>query len=223
MQFDALSQMIRSGFDDGRRHMKTWRGHLARFTVCAAIGAAAGALSRLAVEPRLAAPIGWDAAALSYVAHVWFKLAPATAEEIMKWSAEEDEGRWAITLVLTAAVAASVVAIFDMASRGSTALAALTILCSWALLHTVFAAHYARRCFADALESPGLDFPGEHPRFVDFAYYAFTIGMTFQTSDVETRSSAMRRLTLVHALLSFVFNTVIIAISVGLASGLIGG
>ena len=171
--------------------------------------------------------IGWDAAAIAYAAHVWASLTPATADEIRAWSAEEDEGRWAITLILTAAVAASFFAIFDIvsdkASGAALALAAVTILCSWALLHTVFAAHYAHRCFAGGPDRPGLAFPGEAPRFVDFAYYGFTIGMTFQTSDVETRTGEMRALTLVHGVVSFVFNTVIIAISVGLASGLIGG
>ncbi|HML30837.1 MAG TPA: DUF1345 domain-containing protein, partial [Hyphomicrobium sp.] len=101
-------------------------------------------------------------------------------------------------------------------------LAAGTILSSWSLLHTAFAAHYAHRCFARGRTKPGLDFPGEEPRFVDFLYYSYTIGMTFQTSDVDTKTSEMRTLTIVHGIFSFVFNTVIIAISVGLASGLLG-
>jgi len=158
---------------------------------------------------------------------VFSTLLPVSPDAISRWSAREDEGRWAITLIVAAGVAASVVAIFDMVSDKSSgwvlALAALTILASWTLLHTAFAAHYAHRCFARGPGSPGLDFPGEPPRFVDFAYYSFTIGMTFQTSDVETRTSEMRTLTLAHGVMSFVFNTVIIAITVGLASGLIGG
>ncbi|WP_020180724.1 DUF1345 domain-containing protein [Methylopila sp. M107] len=202
-------------------------GHGLRFAVCAAIGLAVGALARLAAPVEIATAIGWDAAALAYAAHVWASLAPASADEVRAWSSEEDEGRWAITLILTAAVAASMVAIFDMVSNKSSgatlALAAATIVSSWFLLHTVFAAHYAHRCFAGGAKSPGLDFPGEAPRFADFAYYAFTIGMTFQTSDVDTTTGEMRRLTLVHGAISFVFNTVIIAISVGLASGLLAG
>ena len=207
--------------------MKGWRGHGLRLAVCAAIGLAAGGLASVFAPPQVATVIGWDSAALTYAARVAMTLGPVSAKEISGWSAQEDEGRWAITLILTAAVGASFFAIFDMVSNKSSGwilgLAAFTILSSWTLLHTAFAAHYAHRCFAGGPEKAGLDFPGEKPRFSDFVYYSFTIGMTFQTSDVDTRTSEMRSLTLVHGAISFVFNTVIIAISVGLASGLIGG
>lgn len=204
----------------------TWMGHGRRLAAAGGAGIAAGRLAGLFAPAEIASAIGWDAAAAAYVAHVWLALAPASAEDIAGWSAREDEGRWAITLILAGAAAASLVAIFDMVSGRPTgakvALAAFTIFCSWALLHTVFAAHYAHRCFAHGIKRPGLDFPGEPPRFVDFGYYAFTIGMTFQTSDVATKNGEMRALTLLHGVLSFIFNTVIIAISVGLASGVIG-
>lgn len=203
--------------------MTGWRGHALRFVICAAIGAAAGVVAWTATGTSDAVAVGWDAAAIAYTAHVWITLSPASADQVVAWSSGEDEGRWAITLLLTAAAAASGVAVFDMASHGAAALAAVTILSSWALVHTVFAAHYAHRCFSGGPKSPGLEFPGERPRFSDFAYYSFTIGMTFQTSDVDTKSGEMRLLTLVHGVVSFIFNTVIIAISVGLASGLIGG
>lgn len=205
----------------------TLRGHGLRLAACGALGVAVGALAAIILPAKLATALGWDAAALAYAGRVWASLRRASAEEMRAWSSQEDEGRMAITLILTAAVAASFVSIFDMASEkanaGVLALAAVTILCSWTLLHTVFAAHYAHRCFSHGADSPALDFPGGAPRFVDFAYYSFTIGMTFQTSDVNTKTSEMRALTLLHGAVSFVFNTVIIAISVGLASGLIGG
>jgi uncharacterized membrane protein len=207
--------------------LRGWRRHGLRLAACAAIGLAAGALTGLFAPAEIATVLGWDAAAAAYAARVWFALAPVSAEEIQTWSRREDEGRGAITLILTAAVAGSFAAIFDMVSGKSggaaLALGALTILTSWTLLHTTFAAHYAHRCFDGGPDKPGIDFPGEPPRFIDFAYYAFTIGMTFQVSDTDTRSSAMRRLTLLHGVVSFVFNTVIIAISVSLASNLMGG
>lgn len=205
----------------------TWRGHGLRLAACGALGVAVGTLAATLLPAKIATAIGWDAAALAYAGRVWASLRGASAAEVRSWSSQEDEGRMAITLILTAAVAASFVSIFDMASEKPNAavlaLAAVTILCSWTLLHTVFAAHYAHRCFPQGADGPALDFPGEAPRFVDFAYYSFTIGMTFQTSDVNTKTSDMRALTLLHGAVSFVFNTVIIAISVGLASGLIGG
>jgi uncharacterized membrane protein len=207
--------------------MKGWRGHGLRLAACAAAGVVAGGIAAVFAPPKVATVVGWDAGAVAYAARVIARLLPVSAEEISSWSAREDEGRWAITLILTAAVGASLFAIFDMVSNKSSgwilALAALTILSSWTLLHTTFAAHYAHRCFADGPKSAGLDFPGQKPRFIDFAYYSYTIGMTFQTSDVDTRTSAMRTLTLVHGVVSFIFNTVIIAISVGLAGGLLAG
>ena len=199
--------------------------HGVRLAVCTAIGLAVGLGLRRVAPAEIATAIGWDAAALAYMGHVWASLMPASAKEVRALSDEEDEGRSAITLIMTGAVAASLFAIFDIVSHKSSAaavaLAGATILCSWALLHSVFAVHYAHRCFAGEGEKPGLDFPGGEPRFIDFAYYAFTIGMTFQTSDVDTRSSEMRALTLFHGVISFVFNTVIIAITVSLASGLL--
>ena len=210
-----------------RRKLTGWRGHGLRLAVCAAIGLAAGAVAGLFTPADIATVLGWDAAAAAYAARVWFALASVPAEQIQTWSRKEDEGRGAITLILTAAVAGSFAAIFDIvsdkASGAVLALGALTILTSWTLLHTTFAAHYAHRCFDSGPDKPGIDFPGEPPVFSDFAYYAFTIGMTFQVSDTDTQSSAMRRLTLLHGLVSFVFNTVIIAISVSLASNLMGG
>lgn len=207
--------------------MGGWRGHGLRLAGCAILGGAAFALARVFLPGEVATVIGWDAGSIAYAARVWATLAPVSAKAISAWSAREDEGRGALTLLLTAAVGASFVAIFDMVSARSggleLALAALTIAVSFAMLHTAFAAHYAHRCFAGGKDEPGLDFPGGSPRFVDFAYYSFTIGMTFQTSDVETRNSDMRALTLVHGVVSFVFNTVIIATSVGLVSGLLGG
>ncbi|GLK69352.1 DUF1345 domain-containing protein [Hansschlegelia plantiphila] len=207
--------------------MKGWRRHGLRLVVCAALGLAAGFAARIWTPSEIALALGWDVAALTYIVRVWMALSPVPAKEIKTWSRREDEGRGAITIILTFAVAASFLAIFDMISGKSNgvqlALAAFTILCSWTLLHTAFAAHYAHRCFDGGPDTPAISFEGEPPRFIDFAYYAFTVGMTFQVSDTDTQTSAMRRLTLIHGVVSFVFNTVIIAISVGVASSLIGG
>ncbi|MGA0532129.1 DUF1345 domain-containing protein [Hansschlegelia sp. KR7-227] len=205
-----------------------WKGHAARIGATVALGLAAGLVAGLVAPPEVAAAIGWDVGALGYAAWLWLRLSPVSPDVLKTWSAEEDDGRAALTLLFTLAVGVSFTAIFAMIretpSGAVLALAAVTIIASFLLLHTVFAAHYAHRCYADGPDRPGLDFPGEaDPDFLDFAYYAFTIGMTFQTSDVETRSAAMRRLTLVHGVASFFFNTVIIAISVGLASSLMGG
>jgi uncharacterized membrane protein len=107
-------------------------------------------------------------------------------------------------------------------------LAGATIVSSWFLVHTVFTMHYAHAYYRDEDEDPntsgsgGLEFPNEkEPDFLDFAYFSFVIGMTCQVSDVQISSSGMRRLALVHGLLSFLFNTVILALTVNLASGIL--
>lgn len=97
---------------------------------------------------------------------------------------------------------------------------------SWFLIHTIFAMHYAHSFYRQIDEGgdrgDGLNFPGcDEPDFLDFAYFSFVIGMTFQVSDVAITSSRIRRISLVHALLSFLFNTVILALAINIASGLV--
>src|SRR5271166_2586497 len=107
-------------------------------------------------------------------------------------------------------------------------LAAATVVSSWFLMHTVFTMHYAHAYYRDddndpnTIGSGGLEFPNEkEPDFLDFAYFSFVIGMTCQVSDVQISSQGIRRLALVHGLLSFLFNTVVLALAINLASGLL--
>ena len=128
-------------------------------------------------------------------------------------------------------------------------LASVTIVGGWLLVHTIFALHYAHTYYqcSDAVDNAtshdissgyinddanasqtihkqagGLDFPNDwEPDYWDFLYYSFVIGMTSQVSDVQTISRAMRRLTLLHGVLSFFFNTVIVAMSINIIAGLI--
>ena len=100
------------------------------------------------------------------------------------------------------------------------ALALVSIGLSWVFVHLLFAVRYAHEYWQ---AGGGLDFPGdEKPAFGDFLYFAFTIGMTFQTSDVAVSKRLLRQLTLVHALVSFLFNVVILAAAVNVAAGLVG-
>ena len=102
----------------------------------------------------------------------------------------------------------------------------VAVLCSWFLVHTTFALHYARRYYQDKTARPhaenagGLDFPEKgEPDYWDFAYYSLVIGMTSQVSDVGTTSRGMRRLTLIHSVLSFFFNTVVLALAINIVAG----
>lgn len=96
----------------------------------------------------------------------------------------------------------------------------LGVICSWVLLHTIFTLRYAHMYYGDDPDSPadhagGLEIPGgSSPDYMDFAYFSFVIGMTFQVSDIQINSSRIRRFVLLHGLLSFLFNTVIVALSI---------
>ena len=99
-------------------------------------------------------------------------------------------------------------------------LAGLTVIGSWSLIHTVFAVHYAHLYYGRS--NGGLIFPGGgDPNYYDFLYYSFVVGMTCQVSDVQVAEPGMRRLTLVHGVLSFFFNTVVLALAVSVEAGLL--
>ena len=99
---------------------------------------------------------------------------------------------------------------------------------SWLLVHTIFSIHYARLYYIDAPKKKrdaiegGLEFPGdEKPDYIDFAYFSFVIGMTSQVSDVQISSKIMRRMATVHGIISFAFNTAILAMFVNIVASLI--
>jgi uncharacterized membrane protein len=148
-------------------------------------------------------------------------------------AALEDEARWVFLALVAGAAFFSMFAILGLMreakAAGGTAmliegiLAGLTIVLSWLLAHTVFAVHYAHDYFNDLAENlpPGLDFPSEKddPDYWDFLYFSFVIGMTAQVADVRVLTQRWRRLVLAHGLLSFLFNTVVLALSINLLAG----
>jgi uncharacterized membrane protein len=180
-----------------------------------------------------------DAGGLLFLVSSWVMMARSTERHMRLRAAMEDEGQL-VVLTLTAGaalfslvtVAIELHALKDLPPGGTLAhvgLAAGTILCSWFVTHTMFALHYAHGFYIDPDPTDdkqdtrgGLDIPGcPHPDYWDFLYFSFTIGMTFQTSDVQITSRSLRRQTLAHAVLSFFFNTVILALSVNIAAGLL--
>ena len=180
----------------------------------------------------------WNVFAWSLTVLAWSRILLAGAKTSVQTAKLQDTARFAIFLFVVFAAVASLasVAILIGGAKGlgrkalteHLLLAATTVVSSWCLIHTVFAMHYAHGYYHDEDEGPGfssaggLEFPNEkEPDFLDFAYFSFVIGMTCQVSDVQVSSQSMRRLALVHGLLSFVFNTVILALSINLASGLL--
>jgi uncharacterized membrane protein len=192
----------------------------------AVVGATAAALAGAPLQ--MAPLIGWDLWALIYLSLSWFtvwRLDPASAEAD---ATREDPGRHLTDLVLLGAAVASLVAVglvlFGASESGDVkylraALALVSVFVSWTLVHTVYTLKYARLYYS---EPPGgIDFNGTGaPDYTDFAYLAFTVGMTFQVSDTAITSKQIRRTVLHHAWLSFPLLAVIIAASINLISGL---
>ena len=188
-----------------------------------------GLLLPRSISPTLRAVIGWDTAAVIFLAFAIALAARATSGSMRRRAALEDEGRWVFLGVMACAAFFAMFAILGVMREAKTAdamivplsiLAGVTILLSWLLAHTVFALHYAHGYFAEiAGDRPrGLDFPQEHddPDYWDFLYFSFVIGMTAQVSDVQVLTQSWRRLVLAHGILSFLFNTVVLALSINL-------
>jgi uncharacterized membrane protein len=148
----------------------------------------------------------------------------------------QEEGEWTIFFLTVAGVSVSIIAIIHefSASKGvppaqrnlHLAIVAFTLLASWLMLHATFALRYAHEFYEKpsgaADYQRGLQFPGEdNPDYLDFMYFSLVLGMTFQVSDVQITSRKLRRVAALQGLLSFLFNTIIVALTVNLAAGLL--
>lgn len=174
----------------------------------------------------------WDTGAILYLGMAWRLMAVSTVKAVRQRARQEDEGA-AVILCLTALAALASLGAIGMelsglrfgGNAGQTTrlgLAGVTIFCSWVLLHTIFAIHYAHEFYSDRHGAGGLGFPGElEPEYWDFMYFAFTIGSAAQTSDVTVVSRRMRRVVLAHTVVSFLFNTTILALVINIAAGLL--
>ena len=171
-----------------------------------------------------------DVAALVFVGWVWISVAGVDAGATARLARAEDASRAAAEAVLLGAGAASLLAVgFTLAqasrthasARGLlTALALVSVALAWSAVHTVYALRYARLYYSPP--DGGIDFKAERPDYLDFAYLALTIGMTFQVSDTDLTAKRVRRQALRHALTSYVFGTVIVAITVSSVASLLG-
>jgi len=201
-----------------------------RVAIALVVGVSAAILVTVFASPTAAPLVGWDALALAYVILTWWRIWPLDAGETARRATRHDATRTvSYTLLLLAAFAslAAVGVVLFQASRskGTTedlrvTLGVGSVVVSWALVHTTFTLHYARKYYID-LDACGVEFnQAERPRYSDFAYLAFTIGMTFQVSDTPLTTSDIRRVALIHALMSYLLATVILAGTVNLIAGL---
>jgi uncharacterized membrane protein len=182
--------------------------------------------------------LSWNAFTLTGIILAWSRIVWADAKEVVANAKLQDTSRSIIFGIVLLGACGSLFAVAYLLGTAKNvpgtrlvqhvALAALTVIFSWFFIHTIFALHYAHAYYRQIDDGgdrgDGLNFPDcNEPDFLDFAYFSFVIGMTFQVSDVSITSTRIRRLSLVHALLSFLFNTVILALAINLASGLLGG
>jgi uncharacterized membrane protein len=194
-------------------------------------GAVAAALALVAgASWSVAALCASDVASLVFVVWVWLSVAGVDAVGSARIARAEDASRAAAEAVLIGAGVASLIAVvFTFAEAGNAhepqrgllaGLAITSIALAWTSVHTVYVLRYARLYYSTP--EGGVDFHGEAPDYGDFAYLALSIGMTFQVSDTDLTGKRMRRVALHHALLSYVFGTVIVATTVSSAAALLG-
>jgi uncharacterized membrane protein len=175
--------------------------------------------------------LAWDVAAAVYLVWVWSSVLRLDAGRARRVAASEDDSRAAAEALLLAASVASLVAVgFVLAEAGRgadarrgvlTALAVVSVLLAWSVVHTIFALRYARLYYAAPVGGLGFG-EDDPPMYADFAYVAFTIGMTFQVSDTDISKRPIRRAAIHHALLSYVFGTMILGIVVNSIATLVG-
>jgi uncharacterized membrane protein len=182
-----------------------------------------------AVPVRLVA--AWDGFALLLLTFEGWVVLRSTPVSTRGEAASEDLGPLLMLVIIVSACVMSVIAAVvllrrphEFAPQGQSGLliglGLLAVVSAWLLTHTSYALHYARLYYADREKPGGLNFPGhEAPTDWDFVYFSFVIGMTFQVSDVSITRRAMRRSVLLHALVSFLFNTAILALAISLVVG----
>jgi uncharacterized membrane protein len=205
--------------------------------ITAAIGVFVATVCTLATPLRLATAllIGWNTTTLLYLGFALFAMFTAEHDRLTRTAHLYDDGESVILLISVLAAALSFAAIvFELASTQKAVgmmkalhvgLAALTLLTSWAFIHTAFAFHYAHGYYLALSRkgvSPCLIFPGKDaPHYTDFLYFAFIIGTSGQTADVSFASTQMRRTGLIHCVIAYLFNATVLALMINISASLL--
>lgn len=203
---------------------------LRRLLLALVIGLIGGVAASFFLPWQGAVLAGWDVGAALYILRVWIRVLPMSPTECSKHAAREDPS---VVLADSVIVVASVAELASVglilvkvaSSHGAMkalllAIGVLSVILAWGALHTMFTLRYGRIYYT---ESPGaIDFNEKtSPDYADFAYLAFTIGMTFQVSDTNLTSKTMRRMALRHALISYLFGAVIIGLVINVVASLL--
>jgi uncharacterized membrane protein len=210
------------------------RRALTRVAIAAALGAAAWLAAREHIPGLASALVGWDVGSLVLLTLQWTVVASADARVTRARAGAEDPGRTLVYVIVVITSAASLLAATLLVrearslppymARLVAGLCLATVALAWTTTHTAFTFRYARLYYREDSEGVGgLELPGKlPPTYFDFAYVAFTIGMCFQVSDVCITSRQIRRAALLHAVIGFAYNSVILAFVLQLVFGIAG-
>lgn len=180
------------------------------------------------IDPLTHIMIGWNAFSLCVIVMSWITFSITNSDQMRILAQEQDQSRSIIFITVLISTLASVCAVILLiitkeSGEGSPwrlPIAIASLLFSWFLIHTTFALRYAHIFYGDSemnshVHAGGLDFPKEkNPNYMDFAYFSFVLGMTFQVSDVEITSRRLRKMAMFHGLISFGFSTIMIGLTI---------
>jgi uncharacterized membrane protein len=217
------SQTRKDQLEERAQRLLSWR----RLLFSLALGVVAGVAAVQLGFPEVSVLVGWIVASGTLLTWVWWLSWPLDAAGTERLAEQEGRTRATDTAVLIAAVT-SLAAVVEALTRSSSqdpravitvVLSLLVVALSWALVNTVFAFKYARLYYSGG--DGGIEFKQDRrPAYSDFAYLAFTVGMTSQVSDTDLESTEIRKVGLGHALLSFLFATVVLAVAINLVANL---
>jgi uncharacterized membrane protein len=208
-----------------------WRAVTARnrFAVMGVVGAIVAVVVGLQAAWPYALLAGWDTAALLFAGWVWLMMATMNSADTAAHATQEEPGRAQTDVLVLLSAVASLVAVGYVLVQASSekgaaqdllaGLGVLSVALSWFAVHSLFALRYARLYYGG--HPGGIDFNQKTPpRYLDFAYVSFTIGMTFQVSDTQLETPPIRTTALRQALLAYLFGAVILAATINLIAGL---
>jgi len=204
-----------------------------KIIICVVLAVAMYLLADIKDNALTRVMIGWNTFSLCLIIMIWITFKITTPEEIRRQAGLQDASRAAIFIIVLISAFASFFAVLLLVISKKKETEAFDIpvaiagmLFSWFLVHTIFTTKYAHIYYGDHETKPdihagGLIFPGEDkPDYLDFAYFSFVLGMTFQVSDIQVTSKRLRKLALLHGILSFGFNTIIVALTINIIAGL---
>ena len=215
--------------------MNFWRHHL-RLLSALCVGIGVGVILLVThLRPTTSAIIGWDMVMWTYLTIAAFQMRQCDTETMQRRAIEIDESEITIFVIALASAALSFLAIiFELSAAKSESgwlkeaqiwLTLITLLTSWAFMNTAYAFHYAHTYYANLHKKcdGGLIFPGhDMPQYSDFIYFAFVIGTSGQTADISFATTQMRRVGVVHSVMSFLFNATLIGMMINIAANLTG-